>query len=136
MTTQDGLDCHVKFNEDLHLSHRKCYLHWPSSARPLLALAWDNHRLRDLKGLHDLLAENKGPVGTGPAAHEVGDRTSRGQGAGPHLPVVVTQSYDSLIPDLGVLINALIFFTNINRFCLKDKRFQRLSNQKQAKQHR
>lgn len=62
--------------------------------------------------------------------------TSQGQRAELYLPVVITQSYDSLVPDLGVLINALIFFANINRFCLKDKRFQRLSNQKQAKQQR
>lgn len=47
-----------------------------------------------------------------------------------YLPVAVTQSYNPLIPDLGVLVNALTFLININRLCLKDKSFQRLFNQK------
>lgn len=54
------------------------------STQALPARARDNHGLRDLKGPHNL------------------------------LPVAVTQSYNPLIPDLGVLVNALTFL-NINR---------------------
>jgi len=57
-------------------------------------------------------------------------RTTPGQHAELYLPVTVTQSYNSLIPNLGVLVNSLTFFININRLCLKDKSFQRLSNRK------
>lgn len=47
-----------------------------------------------------------------------------------YLPVAVTQSYNPLIPDLGVLVNGLAFFVNIDRLCLKDRRFQRLARRK------
>lgn len=57
-------------------------------------------------------------------------RTTCGQWAELYLPVAVTQSYNPLIPDLGVLVNALTFLINSNRLCLKDKSFQRLFNQK------
>lgn len=54
-------------------------------------------------------------------ANDVRDRTSPEQQAELYLPVSITQSYNSLIPNLGVLVNALTFFVNINRLCLKDK---------------
>ena len=63
-------------------------------------------------------------------ANNKGDRTTLGQCAEFYLPVTVAQSYNSLIPNLGVLVNSLTFFININRFCFKDKSVQRLSNHK------
>lgn len=63
-------------------------------------------------------------LGTGFPANDTADKTTLGQGARLYLPVTVTQSYNSLIPNLGVLVNSLIFFININRLCLKDKVFR------------
>lgn len=62
-------------------------------------------------------------------SQEVSQSQKQAQHAELYLPVSITQSYNSLIPNLGVLVNSLTFFININRFCLKDKSFQKLSNQ-------
>lgn len=104
----------------------------PSAAvgtQALPARAGDDHGLRDLKGPYDLL-QSKEQVGTGLTDKVQARRDHLWAWAELYLPVAVTQSYNPLIPDLGVLVNALTFLININRLCLKDKSFQRLSTQK------
>lgn len=74
---EDGLGHQVTFNNTSEVLPLPA-----SSAQSLLALAWRDHRLWDLKGLHDLLAENKQHLGTAFKTNDVGGRTTPGATCG------------------------------------------------------
>lgn len=104
----------------------------PAGVRHLAAAGSDSERSRAQKSQRSSQSPaQKRTFSSGFIAKSVQVGTALEHPAGPYLPVMITQSYNSLTPKLNVLVNSLTFFIN-HWLCLKEKVFKHYQSEQVA----